>query len=76
MLVLSRKPGERIRMDALGIEIEVVVLESTYSHVRLGIEAPLAVSVLRSELINRRREGAPAEAGTASSSTKGGGCGS
>ncbi len=47
MLILTRRPGERI---LIGDEIEVVVLDSTSHQVRLGIEAPRAVHVLRSEL--------------------------
>lgn len=47
MLVLSRKPGEKIR---LGSDIVVTVVEVTGQRVRLGIDAPAEVSILRSEL--------------------------
>jgi carbon storage regulator len=47
MLVLSRKPGEAIWIDET---IEVNILEIQGNRVRLGISAPLDVSVLRSEL--------------------------
>jgi len=47
MLILTRRPGERI---LIGEEIQVVVLDSTSHQVRIGIEAPRAVHVLRSEL--------------------------
>jgi carbon storage regulator len=68
MLVLSRKPGQKLQ---IGDNITVTVLE-VHGHVlRLGIEAPQDVRVLRGELqdwlrpevapIARRRE--PAVAG-------------
>lgn len=50
MLVLSRKVGERIVISG-GIVLEVVAI--TGSAIRLGIEAPKNVSILRSELITR-----------------------
>lgn len=47
MLVLSRKQTERIR---LGDSIVVTVVRVTGDKVRLGIEAPPDVVVLREEL--------------------------
>jgi carbon storage regulator len=47
MLVLSRKYGERIRIGE-GIEITVVGIDG--NRVRLGIDAPARVRVLRGEL--------------------------
>ena len=47
MLVLSRKEGERIR---LGDSILVTVVRLAGDKVRLGIEAPAEVPVLRDEL--------------------------
>ncbi len=47
MLVLSRKPGERI---LIGPKIEVVVVEITVDKVKLGFECPQDVRVLREEL--------------------------
>jgi carbon storage regulator len=47
MLVLSRKPGERIM---IGSDITITVLAVKGSSVRIGIEAPDDVRVLRSEL--------------------------
>ena len=48
MLVLQRRIGQSIK---IGDEIEVVVLEVSGDHVRLGIEAPREVRVLRNELL-------------------------
>ncbi len=54
-LVLSRKRGERLM---IGNEIEVKVLEIRGNVVRLGVEAPRGVRVLRAELDKRDRDGA------------------
>jgi carbon storage regulator len=47
MLVLSRCEGQRI---VIGEEIVITVLGREGGRVRLGIEAPAAVSIRRSEL--------------------------
>ena len=47
MLVLSRKPTERIQ---IGDNIVVTVLEICRNKVRIGISAPREIRVLRSEL--------------------------
>jgi len=47
MLVIARKPGERI---CLGDDITVTVLEINGSSVRLGLEAPPEVQIFRQEI--------------------------
>jgi carbon storage regulator len=47
MLVLSRKPGEQIY---IGSHITITVVEVKGNRVRIGIEAPSNVTVLRAEL--------------------------
>lgn len=47
MLVLTRKSGQSI---IIGDDIEVTVLAVTRDKVRIGIEAPRAVPVLRREV--------------------------
>ena len=47
MLVLSRKPGEKIH---IGDDITVCLVEVSGNRVRIGIEAPDDVRVLRGEL--------------------------
>jgi carbon storage regulator len=47
MLVISRRPGESI---LIGENIEVQVLETGPSRVKLGITAPRTVPVLRNEV--------------------------
>jgi len=47
MLVLSRKPGEKV---VIGNGITVTVVEVKGNRVRLGIDAPEQVRILRAEL--------------------------
>lgn len=47
MLVLSRKVGERIR---IGDNVTITVVRITGGGVRLGIEAPTELPVVREEL--------------------------
>ncbi len=47
MLVLRRRPGEKIR---IGNDITIEILETKGRQVRIGIEAPDRVSVLREEV--------------------------
>lgn len=48
MLVLSRRVGEKIVIAELGISIDVIRLNG--NSVRLGIEAPDSIRILRGEL--------------------------
>jgi len=47
MLILSRKPGDAILIDG---GIRVVVLASDNGGVRLGIEAPASIGIVREEI--------------------------
>lgn len=63
MLILSRRPGDEI---VIGDGIRVVVIECDRRGVRLGIEAPANVSILRGEIVQQiaeenRRASAAAE---------------
>jgi carbon storage regulator len=49
MLVLSRKPGEKV---VIADEIRITVLSVQGNRIRLGIEAPGEYRVLRGELAN------------------------
>ena len=49
MLILQRKAGESL---LIGEEVEVTVLSVEAGRVRLAIDAPKSVSILRSELKN------------------------
>jgi len=48
MLILSRRAGEAIR---IGGGIRLVVIKTDHGGVRIGIEAPADVSILREELV-------------------------
>ncbi len=50
MLVLSRKQNQAIQFPDLGIKVEI--LESTGKNVRVGVEAPVEVKIVRDELIS------------------------
>ncbi len=50
MLVLSRKPGESLRIDG---RVKVTVVSATARHVRLAIEAPEEVEIHREEVYQR-----------------------
>lgn len=53
MLILTRRPGEAIR---IGDDIRLVVLQSAPGKVRLGIEGPTALRILREELYIQIRQ--------------------
>ncbi|MDW0110812.1 carbon storage regulator CsrA [Sporosarcina aquimarina] len=48
MLVLSRKPNETIK---IGDNIELRIIEVKGDNVKIGIEAPKSVDILRGELV-------------------------
>lgn len=54
MLVLSRKPGEKI---LIGDDIKVTVVRIGPNTVRLGIEAPRDMNIVRTEIEIHAREG-------------------
>jgi carbon storage regulator len=56
MLVLSRKPGERIY---IGDHIVLTVVAIQGNRVRLGIDAPTSVEIQREELLCRQPPGRP-----------------
>jgi carbon storage regulator len=55
MLILSRRPGDAIVIDG---GIRIVVLASGQRCVRLGIEAPAQVGIVREEIITRAENAA------------------
>lgn len=56
MLVLSRKPGERIM---IGSDVTVTIVRIGPNTVRLGIEAPPHLNIVREELIQDAVEAGP-----------------
>jgi carbon storage regulator len=53
MLVLSRKVGERI---LIGDQISIVIVRINGNAVRVGIDAPTDLSVIRAELKQRMEQ--------------------
>ena len=53
MLVLSRKRSERI---LIGDDIRIIVVKLDRNQVRLGIEAPAGISIIREELLCDQEE--------------------
>jgi carbon storage regulator len=51
MLVLTRRIGEEIQ---IGEEIRIMVVAVKGEKVRIGIEAPTSIPVLRKEILARR----------------------
>jgi len=50
MLILTRKSGEKIRIAE---DIELTVLHVSGSQVKIGIDAPKDVTIMREELLGR-----------------------
>jgi len=48
MLVISRKENQKIK---IGDDIEIVVVSIDKNQVKIGIEAPKEIQILRSELL-------------------------
>ncbi|KRE58416.1 carbon storage regulator [Paenibacillus sp. 2RAB27] len=48
MLVLGRRPGEYVLIDG---KITVKVIKSEEGHLRLAIDAPRDISIVRGELV-------------------------
>jgi carbon storage regulator len=53
MLVLSRKPGERIMV---GDDVVITIVRIGPNNVRVGIEAPRSMNIVREESNDRRNE--------------------
>lgn len=53
MLVLTRKEGESVIIGEDGGSVKVMVVSVGRGKVRLGIEAPDDVCIIRDELLNR-----------------------
>ena len=53
MLVISRKENERVK---IGENIEIVIVSIDKNQVKIGIEAPKNLTILRGELIDKVRD--------------------
>lgn len=70
MLVLSRKTGERI---LIGDQIAITVVKVAHGGVRIGVEAPTEMAVVREELAGKleRAEREAAKTAAESDATSG-----
>lgn len=53
MLVITRKPGQRV---LIGENIEIQIVDVQGDQVRIGIDAPKDISILRKELLDEVKE--------------------
>ncbi|MGI6778214.1 MAG: carbon storage regulator [Acetivibrionales bacterium] len=53
MLVLGRKPGEHVM---IGENIMVKVIRSNEGDLRLAIDAPMGINILRGEVYERKQQ--------------------
>ena len=53
MLIITRRPGERIM---LGDDVRIHIMEIAGNNVRVGIEAPKSIPVYREEIWNAVKE--------------------
>ena len=67
MLVLSRKPNESIIIDG---NVTVSVLRVDNDNVRIGIEAPLEIPVMRKEIYDQIKTNNELAAGSAKKKVK------
>jgi carbon storage regulator len=61
VLILSRRPNEKIVLPGLNVTIEVLSVKG--NTVRLGITAPDGVHIVREELLEGPSKAAPARRG-------------
>ena len=61
MLILSRRPGEKLRLND---DVIITVLEVKGKQVRIGVEAPADVAIHREEIYQRIQAGTPIDAET------------
>jgi len=54
MLVLSRKLDERVVLTLNGVQVEIAVVRIGSNSVRIGVDAPVEVKVLRGELVGSK----------------------
>lgn len=59
MLVLSRNKNQKVNFPGLGISVEILDIQG--SKVRVGVDAPLEVRILRDELVDEFSDKLPVE---------------
>jgi carbon storage regulator len=56
MLVLSRKRNEKLLIYTDKAVIEIAIIEVRGDRVRIGIEAPVGIKIMRAELVPEKRD--------------------
>ena len=52
MLVITRQPGDSI---LIGEDIKIIILEVSGDKIKIGIDAPRSVRIMRSEVLDTER---------------------
>ncbi len=58
MLVISRQPGDSI---LIGDDIKVIILEVSGDKIKIGIEAPKSIRIMRSEVLDTEKSNLEAD---------------
>ena len=58
MLVITRQPGDSI---LIGEDIKVIILEVSGDKIKIGIDAPRSVRIMRSEVLDTEKSNQEAE---------------
>ncbi len=58
MLVITRQPGDSI---LIGEDIKVIILEVSGDKIKIGIDAPRSVRIMRSEVLDTEKSNLEAE---------------
>ncbi len=58
MLVITRQPGDSI---LIGEDIKVIILEVSGDKIKIGIEAPRSVRIMRSEVLDTEKSNLEAD---------------
>ena len=58
MLVITRQPGDSI---LIGEDIRIIILEVSGDKIKIGIEAPRSVRIMRSEVLDTEKSNLEAE---------------
>lgn len=53
MLILNRKPGESITISG---NINIKILPGSHGYIRVGIEAPKDIKIVRDELLEKNNK--------------------
>lgn len=58
MLVITRQPGDSI---LIGEDIKIIILEVSGDKIKIGIDAPRSIRIMRSEVLDTERSNQEAD---------------